>query len=231
MLARQGERAHRPEEAGFLAGALQGDEAAIRSLIQRHNRRLYRLARSIVRNDSEAEDVVQDAYVRAFTNLATFRGESGFGTWLARIVINEALGRLRRRRATVNWATVEDRPALLGQLILFPLGHQQADPERTMAQGEIRSMLEQVIDDLPDAFRTVLVARVIEEMSVEETAAVLNLRPETVKTRLHRARKLVRRALEQRLGPALTETFPFEGQRCARMADAVVRRLAFLKSQ
>jgi RNA polymerase sigma-70 factor (ECF subfamily) len=226
MLVKRTRDSPQSDEAELLARARRQDEAAIRTLIRHHNRRLYRLARSILRNDSEAEDVVQEVYVRTFLNLAAFRGESAFGTWLSRIVINEALGRLRRRPPVPEWSNIEDRQPAFGQVVPFPLVHEQSDPERTMAQREIRSMLEQAIDDLPAAFRTVLIARVIEEMSIEETAALLDLRPETVKTRLHRARKLLHRALERQIGPVLTEAFPFEGHRCAQIADAVVRRLA-----
>jgi RNA polymerase sigma-70 factor, ECF subfamily len=224
MLQQKADTTGSAGEAELIARALRRDEAAVRAIVQRHNRRLYRLARSIVRNDAEAEDVLQEAYLRAFANLATFRGESGLGTWLGRVVINEALGRLRRERPTVELTEqMEAGSAQSGEVIPFP--GEQIDPERIMAQRQIHSLLERAIDDLPDAFRTVLVARVIEDMSVEETAALLGLQPETVKTRLHRARKLVRQALEQQIGSALTEAFPFEGRRCERMADAVVARL------
>ena len=199
--------------------------AAVRLIMQRNNRRLYRIARSVVRDDSEAEDVVQEAYGRAFTHLREFRGASSIGTWLARIVLNEALGRIRRRRDTVDWASIENQTERAGQIIPFPLVAAQPDPERTMAQREIQKLLEQAIDGLPDAFRLVLVARAIEGMSVEDTAELLAIRPETVKTRLHRARTLLRAKLEQDLGPSLTETFPFEGERCARMTSSVLERL------
>jgi len=214
-------------EADLVAGARQGEEAAVRAIIRQNNRRLFRVARAIVRDDSEAEDVVQESYVRAFTRLGDFRGESSLSTWLTRIVINEAYCRLRRRRATVDWTTVEAVPAIEAQIIPFP--SPQLDPERTMAQHEISRLLERAIDALPDAFRVVLVARLIEEMSVEETAKLLSLRPETVKTRLHRARALLRADLERAVGPLLTEAFPFDGRRCERMADAVVGRLRCAK--
>jgi len=214
-------------EADLVAGARQGEEAAVRAIIRHNNRRLFRVARAIVRDDSEAEDVVQESYVRAFTRLGDFRGESSLSTWLTRIVINEAYGRLRRRRATVDWTTVEAVPTIEAQIIPFP--SPQLDPERTMAQHEISRLLERAIDALPDAFRVVLVARLIEEMSVEETAKLLSLRPETVKTRLHRARALLRADLERSVGPLFTEAFPFDGRRCERMADAVVERLRCAK--
>ena len=204
--------------------ARERDEGAVRALTQRYNRRLFRVARSILRDDAEAEDVVQEAYVRAFTGLELFRGDAGFGTWITRIAMNEALGRLRRRRPTVDWQSYsEDRMQV--QIIDFPLSAASNDPERTMAQSEIRAVLEHVIDDLPDAFRAVFVARVVEGMTIEETADLFGLKPETVKTKLHRARLLLREALDKQLGPALTSTFPFDGARCERMTEDVVRRV------
>ena len=203
----------------------EGSIGAFRAIMQRHNRRLYRIARAVLRDDSEAEDVVQEAYVRAFTNLAEFRGDSSLATWLSRIVLNEALGRLRRRRPTADLAALDNRSPSQAEIIPFPLASPQLDPERTMAQRQIQLLLERAIDDLPDDFRIVLVARVIEEMSIEETAALFGLRTETVKTRLHRARKLLRDALEKQVGPVLTDAFPFDGARCARMSNKVLERL------
>jgi RNA polymerase sigma-70 factor, ECF subfamily len=212
-----------PAEDELIARARNRDEAAVRTLIRQNNQRLFRLARSIMKDDSEAEDVVQESYVRGFTRLGEFRGESSLGTWLARIVINEAYGRLRRRRMTVNWDSVEAVPGAEAQIIPFP--SPQPDPERTMAQHEINQILERAIDALPEPFRLVLVARLVEEMSIEETAELLDLRPATVKTRLHRARLLLRDDLERQVGPMLTDVFPFAGARCERMADVVIARL------
>jgi RNA polymerase sigma-70 factor, ECF subfamily len=209
-------------DAQLVQLARQRDGAAFRTIMQRHNRRLYRMARSVVLNDSEAEDVVQEAYVRAFINLDQFRGESSLATWLSRIVLNEALGRLRHRRPIVDLGTIENQPP--SQIIPFPTP--QLDPERTMAQRQIQSLVEQAIDELPEGFRIVLVARIIEEMSVEETAELFGLRAETVKTRLHRARALLKDALKQHVDPALTDAFPFAGQRCARMTGAVLLRFS-----
>ena len=200
------------------------DEPAIRALTRRYNRRLFRLARSILRNDAEAEDVVQEAWVRAFTALDGFRGEAAFSTWLTRIALNEALGRRRRERPTVDWESYGDT-ASEAEIINFPLSAMVSDPERTMARSEIRDVLERSLDELPDAFRAVFVARIVEGLTVEETAELFALKPETVKTRLHRARTLLRDALDRQLGPALTETFPFGGRRCERMTETVVARL------
>jgi RNA polymerase sigma-70 factor (ECF subfamily) len=192
---------------------------------------LFRIARSIMRNDSEAEDVLQEAYCNAFANLHTFRGEAQFGTWLSRIVMNEALGRLRRRRPTVELAAIENSPAFAAQstfaaqIIPFPNSAPQLDPETTMARNEIRVLLERAIDDLPEAFRTVLVARLIEGMSVDETAELFGILPETVKTRLHRGRRLLRLELEKHVGPMLGDAFPFAGHRCERLTAAVLQRL------
>ena len=211
----------------LLVRARLRDERAVRAITLRYNRRLYRVARSILRNDSEAEDVVQETYFRAFTRLDLFRGEAAFGTWLTRIAINDALGRLRRRRPTVDWESHGEN-GIQAEIIQFPGSAAANDPERTMARSEIRDVLEHAIDDLPDLFRVVFVARVIEGMNVEETAELLGLQAETVKTRLHRARLLLRATLEEQLGPALTETFPFGGRRCQCMTELVVRRVCAL---
>jgi RNA polymerase sigma-70 factor (ECF subfamily) len=213
-------------DAELVVLARRKDGGAFRVIMQRHNRRLYRIARAVMRNDSEAEDIVQEAYIRAFTNLAEFRGDSTLATWLSRIVLNEALGRVRRGHPTADMTSLENRSPSQAEIIPFPLASPQLDPERTMAQRQIQLMLERAIDDLPNDFRIVLVARVIEEMSVEETATLFGLRTETVKTRLHRARKLLRDALEKEVGPVLTDAFPFDGARCARVTDEVLKRLA-----
>jgi RNA polymerase sigma-70 factor (ECF subfamily) len=200
------------------------DEAAVRAITRRYNRRLFRIARSILRNDAEAEDVVQETYVRAFTGLDMFRGDAAFGTWITRIAMNEALGRLRRRRPTVDWETYGANRNQ-AEIIHFPASAASSDPEKTMAQSEVRAVLERAIDELPDAFRAVFVARVVEGMSVEETSDLFGLQTETVKTRLHRARVLLRAELDKQLGPALTSSFPFGGRPCERMTETVVHRI------
>jgi len=204
--------------------ARERDEPAIRSIMQSNNRRLYRRARGILRNDSEAEDVVQETYVRAFTHLEDFRGDSSLATWLGRIAINEALGRLRRRRSTVEWTSLPPG-TLEAQIIQFPLSAASQDPEKSMAQREIQHVVERAIDELPEAFRIVFITRVIEGMNVEETAEILELKPETVKTRLHRARTMLRENVERKIGPIVMEAFPFAGKRCERLKEAVLKRL------
>ena len=195
------------------------DQDAFRTIIKAHHQRLYRIARGVVRNDSEAEDIVQEAYVRAFAHLESFRGDASLGTWLSRIVINEALGRLRKRRRTV--ALPENPQA---EIIRFPLNPSD-DPERTMAQRQILQLVERATDSLPDVYRMVFVARVIEGLSIEETSELLGVRPQTVKTRLHRARALLRKALDDQIGPVLLDAFPFAGRRCERLTVAVMKRL------
>ncbi|RUZ09646.1 RNA polymerase sigma factor, partial [Mesorhizobium sp. M7A.F.Ca.CA.001.09.1.1] len=150
-----------PGEMQLVHRALARDGDAFRTIIKTHNQRLYRIARGVVRNDSEAEDIVQEAYVKAFAHLDAFRGDSSLATWLSRIVINEALGRLRKRRKTV--ALPENPQA---EIIRFPLNPSD-DPERTMAQRQILQLVEQATDSLPDVYRTVFVARVIEGLSIE----------------------------------------------------------------
>jgi RNA polymerase sigma-70 factor, ECF subfamily len=212
------------EDAELVRMALQRDGGAFRIIMQRHNRRLYRCARAIVRDDGEAEDIVQEAYGNAFSNLANFRGDSSLATWLTRIALNEALGRVRRRRPTVELSTLDSPGRDKAQIIPFPLMVADSDPERTVAQREIRRLIERAIDELPELFRVVFVMREIEDLSVEETADFLHLRSATVKTRLHRARRLLRKALDKQLASTLTDAFPFDGLRCARITDAILQR-------
>src|SRR5437868_9113188 len=205
--------------------ALARDEAAVRAIMQANNRRLYRLARGILRNDGEAEDVVQETYARAFTHLESFRGDSSLATWLSRIAMNEALGRLRRQRPGVEWSSLPEG-VLEAQIIQFPLASAD-DPEKSVAQREIQRVVEQAIDELPEAFRLVFITRLIEGMNVEETAEILGLKAETVKTRLHRARNLLRDNVEKKIGPVVMAAFPFAGKRCERLTETVLRRLGF----
>ena len=202
------------------------DGAALRLIMERHNRQLYRIARSVLGDDAEAEDVVQEAYFRAFTHLDGFRGEARLATWLTRIALNEALERLRKRRPSVELKhidTIDEQGE--ARVIYLPSARQEGDPEAAAARAEVRRLIERAVDQLPDAFRVVFVLRDIEEMSVEATASHLGLRPETVKTRLHRARRLLRQSLDQTLSNALTDAFPFAGARCARITQAVLDRL------
>jgi len=215
--------AYAPDDLALVQRALAGEGNAFRLIMRRNNQRLCRLARGIVHDDSEAEDVVQEAYVRAFAHLRDFRGDASLSTWLSRIAINEALGRVRsaRRRADLDPGVETPTEA---QVIPFPL-NAEFDPERNVAQRQIVQLVEAAIDALPDEFRTVFVARVVEGLSIEETADLLDIVPETVKTRLHRARVMIRKQLDRQIGPVLLEAFPFAGRRCDRLVAAVVQRL------
>ena len=213
-------------DAELVARALARDEAAVRAILKANNRRLYRLARGILRNDAEAEDVVQETYVLAFTHLSDFRGASSLSTWLSRIAMNEALGRLRHARPAVELDQLQ-QGALDAQIIPFPLASATDDPEKSMAQREIQHVVEGAIDELPEPFRIVFITRVVEGMNVEETAEALELKPETVKTRLHRARSMLRDNVERKIGPVVMEAFPFAGRRCNRLTEAVLKRLGY----
>ena len=204
--------------------AARRDRNAVRAIIKSHNQRLFRLARAIVKRDEDAEDVLQEAYLRAFANLDSFRGDSSLSTWLSRITINEALTRLRKgRRLKQGGVAVEN--ANDAQIIPFPGNAGEFDPERLLAQRELLRLVERAVDDMAETFRSVFVARVIEGLSVEETADVLDIQPTTVKTRLHRARKMIRERLEAEIGPVLVDAFPFAGKRCDRLTAAVLDRL------
>jgi RNA polymerase sigma-70 factor (ECF subfamily) len=211
-------------ERELIRRAKARDEAAVRAIVKANNRRLFRIARGILRNDAEAEDVVQETYIRALTHLDGFRGDSSLSTWLSRIAMNDAMGRLRDKRPSLDWDSISEN-RLEAEIIPFPAA--SSDPEKSMAQRQIQEVVEHAIDQLPEAFRLVFIARVMEEMTVEETAELLSLKPETVKTRLHRARALLRQNVEKEIGPVILEVFPFAGRRCERLTEAVLSRLGF----
>jgi RNA polymerase sigma-70 factor (ECF subfamily) len=213
------------DERLLAARALAGEEEALRLIMADNNRRLYRIARSIVLDSHEAEDVVQEAYLKAFTHLDEFRGEAALATWLARITINEAAARLRmRRRAKLIHVFGAQKSDSDG--VFSSQAKDCDDPEKSLAQREILRLVEQATERLPEDFRLVFVLRVIEGLSVAEVAHILELRPETVKTRLHRARRLIRDQLEKDIGPFVMEAFPFGGARCAQSVRAVLARLS-----
>ena len=206
-------------EADLIARALRRDEAAVRELIRRNNQRLFRTARAILGNDTDAEDVVQETYLHAFTRLDSFRRGAAFSTWLTRIAVNEALMRLRQSRRASD--TEVASLATDGETEL-PVTPPATRPDAMLARREIIRLIEAAIDALPAPFRPVIMLRDVEGLSISETAAALNLKPATVKTRLHRARHLVRAALDETVAASLNEAFPFAGRRCNRTADRVV---------
>jgi RNA polymerase sigma-70 factor, ECF subfamily len=210
-------------DAELLAHMRAGQSSAYAVLMRRNNQRLYRLARGILRDDAEAEEAVQESYVRAFTHLDGFKGEASLGTWLARIVLNEALGRVRRRRPTVDIDDMAETLVVGEGAAGF--GAAEPSPEQASARQEIRRAIETAVDQLPAAFRSVFILRTIEQMSIDETAACLGIPGETVKTRLHRANKQLRQALAQRFGTMLDGAFPFLGPRCDGVVARVLQRL------
>ncbi len=212
------------DDHALVAQVLAGHREAFRHIMQRCNQRLFRVARSVVGEDAEAEDVLQESYMRAYRKLDSFRGDAALLTWLTSIVLNEARGRLRKRHTMVGLEQI-DLAAQDSHVVAFPSRFGSEDPAVGAARAQIRHLLEQAIDELPPAFRTVYMMREVEECSVEETAAQLALKPETVKTRLFRARRQLRASLQGSLASTLTDAFPFMGKRCARVSDAVMARL------
>jgi RNA polymerase sigma-70 factor (ECF subfamily) len=206
------------------------DHAAFEALMRRHNGRLFRVARAILKDDAEAEDALQEAYLAAYRHVGDFRGTAQPATWLTRIVINEALMRLRRRRR--DRTVVPFRVPLAGEpgLEPDPAEAEVADeslesPAGLALRAEIRRLLERRIDALPIAFRTVFVMRDVEEMSVQETADCLAIPAATVRTRLFRARNLLRQALARDLDAATLDVFGFAGERCDRIVAGVLARV------
>ena len=212
------------DDATLVAWIRHGDRDAFRQLMRRCNQRLFRVARGVVNDDDEAEDVVQEAYVRAYEKIDGFRGEASLLTWLTRIVLNAAYARLRQRRGKVEVAQIEAAQQD-ERVVAFPSRFGHEDPAAAATRAQIRVLVERAIDKLPEPFRIVFILREIEECTVEETAAALGLREETVKTRLHRARRQLRAALHDTLATTLADAFPFLGSRCERMTDEVLRRL------
>jgi RNA polymerase sigma-70 factor (ECF subfamily) len=217
-------------DTDIVQGVLAGDHHAFESLMRRYNRVLYRTARSILKDDSEAEDVLQDAYLLAYRGMNKFRGESSLATWLTRIVVNEAIARSRKtaRRAEVielgaepHWEThlANEAEAHMNEATT-------EQPEQAAMRAETRRLIEKKIDALPDAFRTVFMLRALEEMTVEETALCLDIPEATVRTRFFRAKGLLREALSRELDSALEEAFSFDGARCDRIVAGTLARLA-----
>jgi RNA polymerase sigma-70 factor, ECF subfamily len=197
-----------------------GDQDAFRLLMRRHNQTLYRAARAILRDDAEAEDAVQEAYLRAYGAIGGFRDEAKLCTWLVRIVVNEALGRARKRSRGAEVIRLDGEPEEASMTQPTP-----EQPERGALRAETRRLLEGKIDALPESFRAVFVLRALEEMSVEETAAALDIPEATVRTRFFRARGLLREALAREIDSAFDEAFSFAGERCDRIVAGVFARL------
>ncbi len=198
---------------------LTGDTAMYEILMRRYNQRLYRVCRSILRDDAEAEDVMQDAYVRAYTHLAQFEQRAKFSTWLTRIAVHEALARAEKGKRYVSMTDeVENSMTLTTK-------SSPENPETQASQSEMKTILEQAIAKLPDSYRTVFVLRMVENASTEETAEILGMTQENVKIRVLRARAMLRKDLAERIGTTATNAFPFHATRCDRVVANVMRRI------
>ncbi|HWN37680.1 MAG TPA: RNA polymerase sigma factor [Gammaproteobacteria bacterium] len=211
-------------DAELAARVAAGEPAAFEALMRRHNRTLFRTARAILRDDAEAEDALQEAYLQAYEAIGNYRAEAKLSTWLARIVANEALMRVRKRtrRAAIvplQAAASED------EINEIPDDNMDDSPERSAQRSEMRRLLEVEIDALPDDYRVVFVLRAVEELSVEETAEALGIPQATVRTRLFRARSLLREALASKIDLACEEAFSFAGERCDRIVAHVLERM------
>jgi RNA polymerase sigma-70 factor (ECF subfamily) len=198
-----------------------GDAPLFEVVMRRYNQRLYRVARAILRDDSEAEDVMQHAYVEAYLHIDQFAGRSAFSTWLTKIAVYEALARVRRR-ARERREPLPERDEDTMSALRSP----RPDPEQQALHGEARGLLESAIESLPARYRSVFVLREVEALSTAETAACLEITAEAVKTRLHRARGLLREELFERAGVAAPTAFSFHLSRCDRVVAAVLERLA-----
>jgi RNA polymerase sigma-70 factor, ECF subfamily len=217
------------DDAALASLAAQGDQDAFARIMRRYNQRLYRLAVSVMGDASEAEDVLQESYVRAFYAFATYTGAGSLGAWLARIVRNEAIDRVRSRDSRRSHIAIE---ADLGDQGEQPVAKEtnvmidaMINPEALAANAELRRLLERAIQRLPEQFRTAFVLREVEGLSVEETAEYLGIPPATVKTRDHRARNLLRSYLRENIDATIPQTFPFLGARCDRIVEQVLARL------
>lgn len=209
------------------ARVLAGETGLFEVLMRRYNRRLFRVARAIVRDDAEAEDVMQETYVRAFAALGQFAGRAPWATWLTRIAVNESLARVRRRGRFVGREAVDVmEDEMESDDVRGASGGRSIGPEEATSARELSGFLERAVDELPDSYRMAFMLREVEELSTAETAACLDISEELVKVRLHRARTELRRLLDAQLGAATREVFGFHLSRCDRVVAAVMARVA-----
>ena len=207
------------DDGEIIRQVLQGNTAMFELLMRRYNERVYRAVRAIVRNEQEAEDVMQQAYVNAFTHLRQFNGSAQFSTWLTRIAVNESLARVRHRG---RYEAFDDETSNVKP---FMSGNPSENPERQAFTGELRELLEWAIDTLPDGMREVFVLREVEGLSTSEVAECLGVTDDVVKTRLSRGRAALRRVLLERTGAAAPEAFRFYRPRCDRVVAYVLARI------
>lgn len=210
-------QANTATDAELVHRILAGEYEVYEVIIRRYNQRLFRVARSIVQNEEEAEDIVQDTYTRAFEHLSQFEGRALFSTWLTRIAVNEAWSRMKERSR---------HKAIDPMLSTAPeLSHTLENPEHERLAEETRVILENVIDQLPETYRSVFVMRSVEEMSIAETAQCLDISEEAVKIRMLRARRMLQRTLHDKFHASSVNAFQFLGQRCDRLTENVLRRI------
>lgn len=198
-----------------------GDRSAFAALMQLHNRRLYRLARAALRNPTEAEDVLQDVYLRAYQALPQFRGDASLATWLSRLTLNECFARLRRGKRRQNVVPIVGSSEEIDSVADM----EHDPPDRMAARAEARALIETKLDELPEDFRIVFVLRSIEELSVEETARTLGIQEATVRSRHFRAKSLLRESLAREFDLAERDVFEFGGARCQRIVERVMAKL------
>lgn len=208
------------------------DTAALELLMRRHNQLLYRAARSILKNEEEAEEAVQDAYLKAYRTMGDYRGDAKLSTWLTRIAINEALARIRKEKRRAEIIHLNGGVMLVNEMDeAYPMQHNDASsPESIADRAYMRRLIERNIDELPDTFRCVFVLRALEEMTVEETASCLGIPEATVRSRYFRARSKLREALAREIDGNYEEAFGFAGSRCDRIVANVLARLQALRS-
>jgi RNA polymerase sigma-70 factor (ECF subfamily) len=199
-----------------------GERGLFEILMRRHNQRIYRVARAIVKDESETEEVMQQAYLNAFTHLHQFEERSQFSTWLTRIAVNEAVGRRQKRQAAASMTEEFDDSR---QDATATFSSPQPSPEHQAYARELQRVLEDAVDQLPDAYRAVFMLRDIEGLSTAETGEGLGLRAEAVKTRLHRARAMIRRMVSSRIGEVAAGAFEFQAPRCDRVVAFVMDRI------
>ena len=211
-----------PTDTELATRAAQGDALAFQLIMRRHNRLLFRTGRSILKDDDEAQDALQEAYLRAWRSLGTFRAEARLSTWLVRIVANEALGRLRRRASAQVIAFDTAVETVRAQEGAWMHTEAEEQPEGHAMRGETRKLIEAGIDALPEVFRTVFVLRAVEDLSIEEVAAALDIPEATVRSRFFRARGLLREALSREIDVAIGDAFSFAGARCDETVARVI---------
>jgi RNA polymerase sigma-70 factor (ECF subfamily) len=213
------------DDPGLVVRVQRGDTAAFATLMRRYNRRLYRTARAILRDDAAAEDALQEGYVAAYRHIAEFRGDAQIGTWLTRIVVNQALQALRKNRREQVVVLFDEHGDEPNDTYAPADSLMPRSPENTMLRAEMRRLIERKIDALPEGYRTVFMLREVEDMTVEETASALGIPGATVRSRLFRAKARLRESLAQELDTATQDVFGFDGERCDRIVRHVLERI------